>query len=112
MSGQDLYQALQSVMKRLDAALIELPRRGRDVARAEHDYRVAMAQEILRLRESGYPVTVIGDLVRGNGRIARLRLERDIALSIYEAAQETIRVWKLEANLTEAQMQREWTKRD
>ncbi len=111
-SGQDLYLQLQDKLRSLEAALVELPRRGRASAQAEHDYRVALAQETLRLRESGQPATIIGDLVRGDRAVAKLRFERDVALTVYEAAQETIRVWKLEASLMEAQMQREWTRRE
>lgn len=112
ISGQDLYLDLQSLLRRLDAALNELPRRGRSFASAEHDYRVAMAQKILVLRDQKIPVTIIGDLVRGDREIARLRLERDICETVYEAAQETIRVWKLQAGLAEAQIGREWGRKD
>mgnify|MGYP000848489040 FL=1 len=111
-SGQDLYLQLQDKLRSLEAALVELPKRGRASAQTERDYRIALAQETLRLRESGQPATIIGDLVRGNREIAKLRFERDVAQTIYEAAQETIRVWKLEATLMEAQMQREWTRRE
>lgn len=111
-SGQDLYLALQELLRRLEAALVELPKRGRVSAQTEHDYRVAMAQETLKLREAGYPVTVIGDLVRGNRAVAKLRFERDVALTVYEAAQETIRVWKLESTLMEAQIAREWGRKE
>lgn len=109
MSGQDLYLELQELLEKLERALVALPRRGRLHAQAEHDYRVAMAKRTLELRSEGYPVGVIADLVRGDDRIAKLRFERDVALTVYEAAQETIRVWKLEATLMEAQISREWS---
>lgn len=111
-SGQDLVLELQDLMNRLDRALNELARRGKQAAEAEHDYRVDLAKKTLELREQGIPVTIINDLCRGDRNIAKLRLERDIAQTIYEAAQETIRVWKLKANLLEAQIGREWGRKE
>lgn len=111
-SGQDLYIELQELLGKLERALVALPRRGKAYAQAEHDYRVAMAKKTLILRDEKYPATLIGDLVRGDDEIARLRMDRDTAQTVYEAAQETIRVWKLEATLMEAQIAREWGSKD
>ena len=111
-SGQELYLDLQGLMKKMEKALRELPRRGLSQAQAEHDYRVALAQKTLQLRAEGVQVSIIADICRGDQAIAKLRLERDIAQTIYEAAQETIRVWKLEATLLEAQIAREWGRRE
>lgn len=112
MSGQDLIIDLQSLLAKLNRALVEMTRRGRDYAQAEHDYRVALAKKMLQLRAEGIPATISQDVCRGEPEIAKLRLQRDIAQTIHEAAQETIRVWKLEATLMEAQISREWGRKE
>ena len=45
---------------------------------------------------------------KGEEEIARLRLERDIAESLYESAQEAINVQKLKIRVLENQLSREW----
>lgn len=52
-------------------------------AEAERNYRVEVRKEILQLRLEKVPTTIIHDLVRGNEKIAELRLKRDIAESDY-----------------------------
>lgn len=52
-------------------------------AEAERNYRVEVRKEILKLRLEKVPTTIIHDLVRGNEKIAELRLKRDIAESDY-----------------------------
>jgi hypothetical protein len=111
-SGQDLMQDLQVLLRRLDAALTALPRLGKAFAEAERDYRVAMSQKILTLRDSGIPVTIIGDLTRGDRGVAELRFKRDVAEVTYNAAEETIRVWKLQCSLAESQIAREWSRKE
>ena len=111
-SGQDLLLQNQEIQRKLDAAVSRLAINGQVLARAERDYRIALRQEILKLREAGYPVTVIPDLARGDSYIADLKFKRDTADGVYNANMEAINVWKLQARLMEAQMQREWTRRE
>lgn len=105
---QDLINELGARSSRLDAALREYGKRGREYARAEHDYRVALSQMILRERDKGTPVTIISDVFRGSAEIARKRLERDIAETMYKSAGEAINVYKLQLRLLENQVDREW----
>ena len=59
-------------------------------AQAEHDYRVALESQILRLKADGHPVTLIPDLARGDKVVAKLKLERDIAKGISDACRQSI----------------------
>jgi hypothetical protein len=83
---------------------------GRAYAKAEHDYKVLCSQRILIRRSDGMPVTAIKDIVRGEREVARLRLERDIALTMYEVAKESINAEKLIIRILDAQITREWGK--
>lgn len=58
----------------------------RDYAKKEESYRVALAEEIVRQHNDGVAWTVAPDLARGDKRVARLRMERDVAEGMKEAA--------------------------
>lgn len=57
-------------------------------AEAEHEYRMALAREIMRLREEKLPVTIINDVARGN--IAGLKYKRDLAEVTYKTAKDML----------------------
>ena len=59
-------------------------------AKAEHDYRVALASEITRLKLDGMSVTLIPDLAKGDRNVAKLRMERDIAKGVMFACKDAI----------------------
>ena len=94
----------------LEVALKECKNRGRAAAEAEQSYRVALAEKILLLREGGVPVTLIGDLARGDRNIARLKFERDCADVVYDNAREAVLVFKKQIDLLREQIDREWSK--
>ena len=104
----DLIQEIGAKSALLDAAIKQLGIRGKAYAQAEHDYRVAMRKKILEERSKGTPVTIISDLCRGDPEVAKLRLERDIALTDYESAQEDINGFKLQIRILDSQIEREW----
>lgn len=107
-SGQDLFTELQDKQRLLEMALGELGRRGRVKAQTEHDYRVALSQEMLKKRDAGYPATILGDLCRGERDIAKLKFERDVAETMYTAALEAINAYKLNIRVLSDQIDREW----
>ncbi len=110
MSGQDLFMELQDKQRLLEKALGELGRRGRAKAEAEQEYRIALAQEMLKKRDAGYPATLIGDLCRGEKHIAKLKFERDVAETMYTAALEAINAYKLGIRVLSEQIDREWNR--
>lgn len=105
---QDLIQEMNEIRQQLNKAINILKKRGQDKAKAEHDYRIALAQEILIQRDKGTPVTVIADICRGDKAIARLKLNRDIADVLYETAFEKIRTLKMELSILDNQYRAEW----
>jgi hypothetical protein len=110
--GQDLINDLQTLIIKMNKAVDVLATNGRKLADAERTYRMALAKEILKEREAGIPVTIIGDLSRGDSTIADLKFARDAAESVYDANNEAINVWKLQARLMEAQISREWGRKE
>ena len=104
----ELWQEIQAELMLLDRAVKELKSRGRHKAETEHAYRMALSKRLTELRAAGQPVTHLLDIAKGEEAIARLRLERDIADSLYESAQEAINVQKLKLRILEGQLSREW----
>lgn len=101
---QDLQREMRELRNTLTLAITELKKRGRDKAKAERDYRVALQKEMLIQRSEGLPVTIIGDICRGNETIADLKMKRDIADTLYETALQKIYQCKLEIGIIEGEI--------
>jgi capsule polysaccharide export protein KpsE/RkpR len=104
---QDLQIELKKYRDKLDTAIKTLQERGQAKAQAEHDYRVALAKEILMQRSDGVPVTVISDICRGKEEIAKLKLERDVAETLYESCMQAIYSTKINIDLVQKQIEAE-----
>ena len=96
MTGYDLINEIGDLTKLLNSSV------------AEYEYRVALAQEIAKLRADGNPVTIVPDMARGDKQVARLRLDRDLKEVSFKAAGEAIQNYKLQIRVKDAQVQREW----
>jgi hypothetical protein len=105
---QDLINEMSGKMSTLEKALGELGKRGKAYAQSECDYRVALAEKMLTERDKGTPVTIIGDICRGDRAIAKLKFERDVAEVMYKSAMEAINTYKLNIKILENQIDREW----
>lgn len=55
-------------------------------AAAERAYRLALAEEIIRLKAEGVAWSSTADIARGDKRVADLRYDRDVAEGVKEAA--------------------------
>ena len=106
MSGLTLINEMNDLQMQLRDGVRLMSDYGRKFAQAEHDYKVALMQEALRLRDDGLPVTIIDKVVYG--KVADKRLKRDIAEVMYKTSQENIHAVKLRLRLVDAQIQREW----
>jgi hypothetical protein len=103
-----MYNEIMNEVQVMEQALKQLGIRGKAYAEAERDYKIAMRSEILRLRDEGKPATLILQLCYGTPSIAKLRLERDIAETMYKSALEAINVKKLKIRIMENQYDKEW----
>lgn len=104
----ELWEEIINIKVILEKSVAELKERGIAMAKAEKDYRVKLAHRTLVLRSEGYPVTVLGDVVRGEEEVAELRYKRDVAEALYKSCIEGINVYKLNLKILESQYQREW----
>ncbi len=105
----DLINEMNYRLKQLDTSTGMLKQAGVKKANTEALYRQELAKEILDRRANGMPVTIIADVCRGQPRIAKLKTDRDIADSTYQAIIESINSQKLAIRVLEAQIAREWT---
>jgi hypothetical protein len=90
MDIQQLEKELLEKNKWLFMKLTEQKALIEKAAQCEHDYRVALAQKMTILRIEGVPVTIMGDLSRGDNVIAKLKLDRDISKGIADACRQSI----------------------
>ena len=95
----DLINKATKLQDKLNFAIKELRQRGIDKARTEADYRIALAKKMLLERNAGMPVTIIGDICRGDEKIAELKMKRDIAETLYDTCMQAIYATKLEINI-------------
>ena len=104
---QDLQKEMRELRNTLTLAITELKKRGREKAKAEMDYRVALQKKMLLERNKGTPVTIISDICRGDEGIAELKMQRDITETFYETALQKIYQCKLEIGIIEKEMEAE-----
>lgn len=104
----DLTNELNYKIKMLDACIRELSKTGREYAKAYTDYRVALAKELLKLKDEGYAITLAGDIARGKPEIARLKFEEISKEAIYKANIESINAIKLTIKVLQEQANKEW----
>lgn len=103
----DLQIELNSKLKDLDVAIKSLRKTGSDYAKAYTDYRIALAKELLQLKNEGYAITLAGDIARGKPEIAHLKFNEISKEAIYKANLESINATKLAIKIIQEQMNRE-----
>ena len=105
----DLYEQIQNYIAQLDISVKQLRKSGTDLAEAEQKYKICLREEALKLRaEKGMPVTLINQIIYGVPEVAKLRLDRDIKETVYQANLESINSTKLKLRILENQLEREW----
>lgn len=110
MNPWDFSEARAAVYRASQAQLEQQSQVGEameGLARSEAAYRVELAKEMLRLRAEGQPATLVGDLARGNERIAQLKLERDLAVGLVETAKQA--GWRVNNDRKDAQSLLRWS---
>lgn len=104
----DLVVELQNLQKNLDISIRQLRKSGEDYARAYTDYRIALAKELLQLKNEGYAITLAGDIARGKPEIAKLKFREISTEAIYKANLESINALKLEIKIMSNQIEKEY----
>jgi len=104
----DLLTELWKINELLTKALEQFKQRGREYAEAYRNYRVLLAQELLRLKAEGTPVTIAYDIARGNKEVADAKEQEIITESLYKSCQEAINTYKLQIKILQEQINKEW----
>ena len=105
---QALTEELDELTDRLEAELKTCKESGCQYAENRKALRIAILNE----RQKGTPVTIIGDVCRGQEQIAEAKRRRDCSEAIYKASQEAINVIKLRIRMVDAQITRIWNSGD
>lgn len=108
----DLINELFQKQKQLDVSIRSLRKTGEEYAKAYTDYRIAVAQELVKLKNEGYAITLAGDIARGKPEIAKLKFKEISSEAIYKANLESINALKLEIKLLSNQIDKEWGKNE
>lgn len=105
----DLMQDLEYKIQMLDTSIKSLRKTGSEYAKAYTEYRVALATELIKLKNEGYAITLAGDIARGKPEIARLKFEEISKEAIYKANLESINAIKLEIKIIQEQVNKEYS---
>ena len=104
----DLVNDLNNKCKLLDIQVANLGKTGKEYAKAYTEYRVALAKELVILKDEGYAITLAGDIARGKPEIARLKFQEISTEALYKANLESINCLKLEIKILQSQIDKEW----
>lgn len=105
----ELALELEELKKRLNKSIEELTKSGSAYAKAECDYRIALAKKELELKSQGYSATLTYDVARGDENVANLKRDEISKEAIYKANLEGINSIKLQMRLIENQIAREYS---
>ena len=104
----DLVNELNSLSNKLSLSIKSLIKAGKDYAKAYTDYRVALAKELVRLKDDGMAVTIAYDVARGKPEIAKLKFNEIANEAVYKANLESINAVKLQIKIIQKQIDKEW----
>ena len=104
----DLYIQLQNKLNELDRSVKSLRNTGEEYAKAYTEYRIALAEELIRLKNKGVASTISYDIARGKREVAKLKYNEICKESIYKANLEAINAYKLEIRIIQNQIDKEY----
>ncbi|MDO6355131.1 hypothetical protein Q3V94_13615 [Caloramator sp. CAR-1] len=90
----DIGQAIYETAKRIEKGVNELYKYAKAYAEAEREYRLALAKEIVKLKDEKMQATLIPDVARGN--VAELKYKRDLAEVSYKTARDMLEALQAE----------------
>ncbi len=105
----DLIERMKELTDLLNAALSEFKNRGMAYAKAYANYRKMLAQELLKLKAEGMPVTIAYDIARGKEEIANAKEQEIITECLYKSCQEAINSYKLQIKILQEQINKEYS---
>lgn len=104
----DLYREIMKSLEELDITISTLSKTGQDYGRAFTNYRIALSQELVKLKQEGYAISLAENIARGKPEIAKLKYEEISKEAIYKANLEKINAIKLKIKVLTNQYDKEW----
>lgn len=104
----DLIEKLWQKSEDLDISVKRLRKSGEEYAKAYTEYRIKLAEELIKLKDEGYAITLAGDIARGKREIAQLKFKEITTDAFYKANLESINAIKLQIKLLQNQIDKEW----
>lgn len=108
MNEYELINECNELCEKLTVTGRQLAKYGKEKALAEYNYKICLRQEALKLRAQGEAIGMIDKTIYGIEEVAKKRLDRDIAETMYDTCKESINVLKLKIRILDAQISREW----
>ena len=105
----ELLIEMNKLKELLNVANGEFKSRGIAYAKAYSNYRKLLAQELLRLKAEGMPVTIAYDIARGTEEVANAKEQEIITECLYKSCQEAINSYKLQMKILQEQIEKEYT---
>jgi hypothetical protein len=99
MELQKITKEMYETKQRLNTAASKIFTLAKERAETEKAYKIALRQEILRLKEEKLPATLILDLAKGCDHVAELRFKRDIAKTMYDSGRDSMKATEIEGSL-------------
>ena len=112
MTGQDLYIERAEIKNSLNRSMAKMHENGEDFAEKTRLYRIALRQKILYLRDNGIQISIVEKIAKGDEDVAQKEFDMNLAEVLYKSSQENIMVQKKLLDSVEADIAREWGRRD
>lgn len=104
----DLYREIMKSLEELDITISTLSKAGQDYGNAFTNYRIALSEELVKLKQEGYAISLAENIARGKPNIAKLKYEEIYKEAIYKANLEKINAIKLRIKVLTNQYDKEW----
>ncbi len=88
---QQIMERLGGLNKELSDKNGELTSLAENMAEKERQFKVLYAEEILRMKNEGYAITLIRDLVNGKKGVAETKLNWQVSEAIYSITRDKIK---------------------
>ena len=91
MTPDEIMSGMRKKNQALSMKNDELIELAEKKAQAERDYNIAIAKQVLELKQDGQSVTLIPTLAKGDSIVAELKYKADVADAVYGACREKIK---------------------
>lgn len=112
MTGQDLYQQRDDIIKALNHSRDKMYTNGINHAEKTKMYRMLLAQTILALKSEGIQISILDKVAKGQEAVAQAEFDMMTAETLYKTSQENIMIQKKLLDSIEDEIKREWGRSD